>query len=475
MNDSPIYEDLLAKLNVLKKAQLAEGIPTAEVRKERLQRCINLLVENQHDLAEALNQDYGGRSPNLTRMSEVMQTIGHFKDAQKRLVKWMKPERRSAPVPMGLFGAKAQLRYQPKGVIGIMSPWNFPIAMIFNPLCNALAAGNRAMIKPSEFNPKTAALLETLFAKYFASDEVLLVNGGAEVGSAFASLPLGHILFTGAGSIGRKVMEAASKNLTPVTLELGGKSPVIVGESADINEVAARITTGKGNNAGQVCLSPDYVFVPRQKVEAFIDQARQTFREQYPTVIGNPDYNSMINDRHYQRIAAYINEATSSGTRVENLGNDSMQAGDNRIPIHLIIDAPEESAISQEEIFGPVMIIRPYDQLSECTQYINERPSPLGLYYFGKDKGEQQWVLDNTLSGGVTINEVIMHVACTDLPFGGVGASGMGNYHGHEGFKTFSHARGVFTEGKINLAKLAGTLPPYGDKVKKMLDGQIKK
>ena len=466
---------LLEQFNVMKKAQLEQGIPTAGERKARLQKCIDLLVDNQHDLAAALDQDYAGRSPYLTLMSEVMTPINHLKYSIKNVEKWMKPERRSAPPPMGLFGARAELRYQPKGVVGIMSPWNFPIAMIMNPMAGALVAGNRVMVKPSEFNPATAGLLEQLFNKYFDESEIALVNGGPEVGAAFARLPLNHILFTGATTIGRRVMEAASENLTPVTLELGGKSPVIVSRSADILDVASRVTTGKCNNAGQVCLSPDYVFVPEESVDAFVDQCRATFREQYPTALGNPDYTALINDRHYQRINEYLDEAKVAGARVENMGTEEPAAGDRRIPIHVVVEPGENLRLMNDEIFGPIMIVKSYRDLSECLDYINARPTPLGLYYFGKDKAEQECVLNGTLSGGVTINEVIMHVACVDMPFGGVGNSGLGNYHGREGFKTFSHARSVFKEGWVNLAKLAGTLPPYSEKVGKMLDGQIKK
>ena len=468
-------EQMQAILEKLQAEQLAEGIPPAEVRRQRIQTVIDMLVDNQDALAQALDQDYGGRHEYLTRMSEVMQSIGHLKDAKKKLHKWMKPEKRQPLPPMGLFGAKAQLRYQPKGVIGIMSPWNYPIAMVINPLATALAAGNRVMVKPSEFNPKTAELLEQLFSKYFPGGEVTVVNGGPETGAAFAALPLNHIIFTGATGIGRKVMEAAARNLTPVTLELGGKSPVIISRTADIAEAAARIMNGKATNAGQACVSPDYVFVPEESMETFIDACRAIFREQFPTALDNQDYSCVVNDRHCARITGYIHEAQQAGVRVENLGTEEITEGKRRIPVHIVVDPGEDLAIMQEEIFGPAMIVKPYQKLEPCVDYINQRPSPLALYYFGKDKAEQAWVLDHTLSGGVTVNEVLMHVACTDMPFGGVGASGIGNYHGREGFRTFSHARSVFTEGWLNIAKLAGTLPPYSDKVGKMLASQIKK
>ncbi len=472
---SSIDEPLKSRLEAMRAAQLASGIPTAAVRKARLQKCVDLLVDHQDAIVEALDADYAGRPEPVTLMSEVMMPLTHLKAAIRNVDKWMKPERRKVQFPLGLFGARAELRYQPKGVVGIMSPWNFPIAMIVNPLSNALAAGNRVMIKPSEFNPATADLLARVFPEYFPEDEVAVVVGGQAVGAAFSSLPLDHILFTGATTIGRKVMQAASANLTPVTLELGGKSPTIVSRSANVVESASRVTTGKCNNAGQVCLSPDYVFVPRESLDAFIETSRETFREQYPTVLGNTDYTAMINERHYARILMYLDEIRGAGVRLENLGTEEPKEGDRRIPIHLAVDPGEELAVMNDEIFGPVLIIKTYDRVEECIDYINAHPTPLGLYYFGKDRDEQERVLNNTLSGGVTINEVIMHVSCVDLPFGGVGNSGLGNYHGRDGFKTFSHARGVYTEGKVNLPKLVGLLPPFTESTKKKLGMQIKK
>lgn len=473
---SEIEQQMQAALARLKQDHLAGGLASAQLRIARLQKLVDLLVDHQGALADALDEDYGGRSPYLTLMSEVMQPLGHVKQAQKHLKKWMKGEKRKPPFPSGLFGAKAEVRYQPKGVVGIMAPWNYPIAMIINPLCNAIAAGNRAMIKPSEFNPKTAALMQTLLHEYFPDGEVVVVNGGPEVGASFAALPFDHLFFTGAGGIGRKVMEAAAANLTPVTLELGGKSPVIVGRSASIIDAAARIVTGKCMNSGQACVSPDYVFVPQDDVEAFINNCRATFVTQFPSVLKNRDYTAVINERHYNRIMGYLREAEESGARIENMSGEPPMAGNHRIPLHVVVNPDDSLQLMREEIFGPIMVVKGYADVVDVVNYINARPRPLALYYFGNDATEREQVLGNTLSGGVSVNETLMHVACSDLPFGGVGASGMGNYHGREGFKTFSHARGVYTEGKINLARLAGTLPPYNiEKLKKMLAGQIRK
>lgn len=476
MNSAITPDTMNSQLKCLRKAQRTEGIPSAGARKDRLQRCINMLVDHQDDLVNALDEDYGGRSPYLSKMSEIMQPISHLKHAIKNVDKWMKPEKRAVMFPMGLLGGRARIEYQPLGVIGIMSPWNFPMAMVFHPLANALAAGNRAMIKPSEYNPKTAALLEKLFKEYFSEDEIVVVNGGPEIGGTFAALDLDHIIFTGATSVGKMVMQAASQNLTPVTLELGGKSPTIIAKNAEIEKAAEKIISGKIMNSGQVCLSPDYVFVPEQDLESFLNTARDSFQEMFPTVSGNGDYVAVINSRHYERISGYIDEAREAGARVESLSADGYNAEEQRIPIHVIVNPEESLKVMQDEIFGPILIVKTYTDLSECIDYIGDHSHPLGLYYFGDDKVEQQHVLKNTQSGGVTINDVIMHISNIDLPFGGVGNSGMGNYQGREGFKTFSHARSVYTQGWMNLAKLAGTSPPYNSqKLDKLFGGQIKK
>lgn len=476
MNSLVNPDAMQLQLQHLRQAQRAAGIPDASTRRERLQRCIDLLVDNQDDLVNALDQDYGGRSPYLSKLSEVLMPINHLKHAIKHVEKWMRPEKRPAMFPMGLLGGRARIEYQPLGVIGIMSPWNFPLAMIFHPLANALAAGNRAMIKPSEFNPRLAELVERLFKQYFGEDEIVVVNGGPEVGADFAALDLDHIIFTGASSIGRMVMQAASQNLTPVTLELGGKSPTIISQSAGIAKAAEAIISGKTMNAGQACLSPDYVFVPVAELESFITNAKKTFQTLFPTVSGNSDYAAVINARHYERIAGYIEEAREAGVRVEPLVPDSYNAEEQRIPLHLVVNPGEDLKVMQDEIFGPVMILKTYTALSECIDYIADHPHPLGLYYFGKDKAEEQYVMEHTQSGGVTVNDVLMHVSNIDLPFGGVGNSGLGNYQGYEGFKTFSHARSVYQQGWVNLAKLAGTNPPYNpEKLDKLLAAQIKK
>ena len=357
-----------------------------------------------------------------------------------------------------------------------MTPWNVPVNMIFSPLADVLGAGNRAMIKPSEFTPHTAELMQQLFSDYFEESEIAVVTGGPEVGAAFSALPLDHLIFTGATTIGRMVMRAAAENMVPVTLELGGKSPVIVGDDCDVHQAPERIITGKAMNGGQLCISPDYCFVPQGRLETFINQCRATIAEQFPRVQGNPDFVSCINDRHFQRVSAYIEEARAAGKRGSALcpeGGEQSGAQDHKLALHLVINPDDSLACMQEEIFGAVLNIKTYDDISECIDFINERERPLALYYFGNNREEKDRVLAQTHSGGASVNAIAMHVACDDLPFGGTGHSGTGNYRGRDGFRTFSHARAVYQEGWVNLAKLAGTLPPYGEKLAKMLESQI--
>ena len=470
--------ELQAVLDNQRAAFRAEGPVALATRVDRIDRCIALLVDNKEAICEAVNQDFGCRSQYVTLMTDVMNSVGSLKFVKKNLKQWLKPEKRSPFMPMNFLGASARVHHQPKGVVGVMTPWNVPINMIFSPLADILGAGNRAMIKPSEFTPQTAALMRQLFAQYFEESEIAIVTGGPEVGAAFSALPLDHLIYTGATSIGRMVMRAASENMVPVTLELGGKSPVIVSEHGDIKLAAERIITGKAMNGGQLCVSPDYCFVPQSHLEAFINRCKEVIAEQFPTVQGNPDYVACINPRHFDRVKAYIDEAIENGTRTIALcpeGEAFSSREEHKIALHLTVDPEDQLACMQDEIFGAILNIKTYSDLGEVINYINERERPLALYYFGTDKAEQSRVIEQTISGGVSINTIAMHVACDDLPFGGIGHSGMGSYRGRDGFRTFSHARSVYREGFVDLAKLAGTLPPYGEKVAKMLESQIKK
>jgi coniferyl-aldehyde dehydrogenase len=462
-----------------KKAFLDDGFVSAETRIDRITRAINLLVDNQNNLCEAMSADFGHRSRHQSLMADFYGTLEGLKFTRKHVAKWMKPERRSPMIIFTLMGARAKIEYQPKGVIGNISTWNFPTHVPIAPLGGIFAAGNRAMVKLSEITPETSTLIQQLFAQYYDETECVGITGGADVGAKFAALPLDHIIFTGATGIGRHVLHAAADNLTPVTLELGGKSPVIVGRSADLQKTAIKIAAGKALNSGQVCLSPDYVFVPEESKEAFISFFKQQFVKMFPTQLNNPDYSSVVNARHRQRVISYIKDARDKGGDVReiNVGNEdfSKQQTSHKVPLTLVIDPKEEMLVMQEELFGPILCVKTYKQVDECINYVNARPRPLALYYFGEDKEEERRILDRTISGGVAINDVMAHVSCEDLPFGGIGASGMGNYHGYEGFKTFSHQKAIYRQTKLNLMELGGMMPPYGVKCEKQLKNMVKK
>jgi coniferyl-aldehyde dehydrogenase len=465
-------------LDKQKAAHLRDGAPSADTRIGRLERCIRLLVENRKAIEDALTADFGARSPTATAFTDVAGSIGPLKHARDHLRGWMKTEkRRTTPAILGFLGAKAEVRYQPKGVVGVISPWNFPVNLTFAPLAGVLAAGNRAMIKPSEFTPATSDLMATMFAGAFSDEEIAVVTGGPEVGQAFAGLAFDHLIFTGATSIARHVMRAAAENLVPLTLELGGKSPVIVGRSADMGVAAARIMNGKTLNAGQICLAPDYVLAPKEGLESFIAAAEGAVKTMFPTMKDNPDYTAVISQRHFDRITAYIEEARAKGARVVEMkpeGEDFSQQEHRKIPPTLIIDPTDDMAVMREEIFGPVLPVKTYGAVGDAVAYVNAHERPLGLYYFGTDEAERETVLNGTTSGGVSVNDVIMHVAQEELPFGGVGPAGMGSYHGVDGFREFSHRKAVFSQIKAELGPLKQMRPPYGPGIKKYLDGAIK-
>ena len=469
--------DMNTVLLTQKAAHLRDGAPSAEQRIDRLNRCIGLLVDHQSEIEDALNADFGSRSREATAFTDVAASIGPLKHARDSLKQWMKPEKRkTSPAILGLFGAKAQLRYQPKGVVGVISPWNFPVNLTFAPLAGVLAAGNRAMIKPSEFTPATSELMARMFGSVFSPEEIAVITGGPDVGQAFAGLAFDHLIFTGATAIARHVMRAAAENLTPLTLELGGKSPVILGRSADIKTAAARIMNGKTLNAGQICLAPDYVLAPADKLESFIGEATGAVKKMFPTIRDNPDYTAIVAQRHYDRLVGYVEDARAKGARIVEIkpdDEDLSQQEHRKIAPTLIIDPTDDMKVMQEEIFGPLLPIKTYSTLAEAVAYVNAHDRPLGLYYFGDDAAEQESVLASTTSGGVTVNDVIFHIAQEDLPFGGVGPSGMGSYHGFDGFKEFSHAKSVYNQLKKDLPQLAAMRPPYGPAFRKFLGSQI--
>ncbi|MCH8141627.1 MAG: coniferyl aldehyde dehydrogenase [Proteobacteria bacterium] len=468
-------EQMSGLLERQREAYLLEGVVSAATRRDRLERAIGLLNTHESRLVEAMNEDFGHRSEHQSLLTDIGGSIGPLRTAQKNLGKWMKPEKRKVgPFPLNLLGAKSRVEYQPLGVVGLISPWNFPVNLTFTPLAGILAAGNRCMIKPSEYTPATSQAMAEIFPTVFDELEIAVVIGGPQTGQDFSGLAFDHLLFTGATSIARHVMRAAAENLVPVTLELGGKSPVVVGRSADMQKTTDAIMTGKMMNAGQICLAPDYVFVPEENLDEFVESTRRSVARLYPTLLDNPDYTSVINERHFDRINGYIEEAREKGATVVELNpanEDFHQQPHYKIPPTLIVDPDDTLKVMQDEIFGPVLPVKRYRDIDDTVQYINHRPRPLGLYYFGTDDAEQQRVLSHTTSGGVTVNDVVMHVAQEDLPFGGVGPSGMGSYHGLDGFRTFSHAKAIFQQSKLNVAELAGIRPPYSEKTLKAIKG----
>ncbi len=471
-------QDMGACLLAQRAAFMAELPVSAAVRKDRLQRCIALLVDHGEALCDAVSEDFGHRSREQSMLTDITGTITATKGAIKQLESWMRPEKRKVDFPLNLMGAKAAVEYQPKGVIGVIAPWNFPIQLTFGPLAGIFAAGNRAMVKSSEFTPTVAAKFEEIVGTYFAPEELAFYSGGPEVGQAFAKLAFDHLIFTGATGVGKHILHAAADNLVPVTLELGGKSPTILGRSANIESATRRIAMGKMMNAGQICLAPDYLLVPKEQEAAVIEGVRSAVSVMYPKLLDNDDYTSVINSRHRDRLQGYIDDARAKGGEVieVNPGNEDFAASNgNKMPLYIVRNPTDDMTVMQEEIFGPVLPVKTYDRVEEAISYVNAKDRPLGLYYFGEDAGEQRQVLERTISGGVTVNDVIFHVAMEDLPFGGIGPSGMGSYHGADGFKTFSHAKSIYKQAKIDVAKLAGMLPPYTDKTRKTIASQFKK
>ena len=459
-----------------KAAHIREGAPSAARRTEWLDKAIALLIDHQQEIEDALAEDFGHRSKDASRFTDVASSIGALKHAKKHLAKWMRPEKRKVEFPLGLLGSRAEIQYQPKGTVGVISPWNFPVNLTFGPLAGVFAAGNRAMIKPSEFTEHTSELMRQMFAKAYSEEEVAVFTGGPDVGAQFSALPFDHLIFTGATSIARHVMRAAADNLVPLTLELGGKSPVILGRSANMEKAASRIMAGKMLNAGQICLAPDYAFVPEESAGEFVGAATAAVEKMFPTGLkDNDDYTSIVNQRHYDRIQGYLEDARSKGAEIVEINpadENFSQQPHHKIPPTLVMNPTDDMAVMQDEIFGPILPIKSYAKTEDAVAYINGHDRPLGLYYFGEDAAEKNEVLARTTSGGVTVNDVIFHVAQEDLPFGGVGPSGMGSYHGYDGFREFSHAKSIYTQTGNEL--LAMMRPPYGDKFRKQVAGRIK-
>jgi coniferyl-aldehyde dehydrogenase len=454
-----------------RKAFMAEGVVTRQVREDRLERALALLLDHQPEICAAAAADFGQRAAAMTRVMDVLPAVLALKQARRHVGRWMRMRRQHIALPIGAPGARAYVSYQPLGVVGVISPWNFPITLSFGPLAGVLAAGNRCLIKPSELTPALSTLMQQLVAGHFEPSEVAVVTGGAELAAGFSGLPFDHLLFTGSSAVGPRVMAAAAANLVPVTLELGGKSPVIVGRSANLARAVDRIMLTKLANAGQMCIAPDLAYVPNDAVDRFVEHARSWVREAYPGLPANRDYTSMISNRHAQRMQDLLADAAARGAQVIPLAADCEGPATNARLVcpALILGATDAMLIMQEEVFGPLLPVRSYQRIEDVVADISARPRPLALYYFGSDRTEQDWVLAHTVSGGVTVNDVAMHFLAQELPFGGVGASGIGAYHGEHGFHRFSHARAIFRQSRLDMPGLMGLRPPYGARLERAL------
>ncbi len=457
-NDLPDATTLDALLLLQREAYARAPYPSWETRAAHLKALRALLLDHRDALAEALNADFGQRAKAELMLSELWLAKSEIDSALKHGKRWMKPQRRTTGI--WLRPATAKVIPQPLGVIGIVAPWNYPILLAVGPLICALAAGNRAIVKMSELTPRTAELLQQLIARTFAREHVAVVTGDASVGAAFCALPFDHLIFTGSTAVGREVMRAAAANLTPVTLELGGKSPAIIGPHARFEAAVDSIVAGKTLNAGQTCIAPDYVLLPRGTEQAFIDRARKRVARLYPDFARNPDYTTLVCARHFDRMRELADEAVAAGATLHPLTDVAPDASRRQFPPSVLTNAPETCALMREEIFGPLLPLVPYDTLDDALRYVNARPRPLALYLFDDERTTIERVLHETVSGGVAVNETLLHIACEGLPFGGVGASGIGAYHGYDGFATFSKMKPVFKQPRINARALL--LPPYG-------------
>jgi len=450
-------------LEIQKKDFSNSSNPSFKQRKKNLKLVLKIISDFKQEWIDAISTDFGHRSKYETLMMELMQTQHLIQYVLSKLRRWMRPRSRNS----GLLNipARSKIYWQPLGVVGIISPWNYPIDLTLSPLVYALASGNRVMIKPSEHSPKTSELLNKLVSQFFDIKDVAICCGDVETGIAFSKLPFDHLMFTGSTKTGKLVMAAAAQNLTPVTLELGGKSPVIIGPDANISAAARRICFGKSINSGQTCIAPDHIFIPSGKVETFVEEYKKSFEKMYPNGAKDVGYSCIINQFHFDRLEELIDDAKAKGAKIEPV--TEWEKG-GKMPPHFVFNSTKEMEISQTEIFGPLLPIIPYEDISETINAVNLGEKPLALYYFGFDKKFKKRIIHETHSGGIVFNDTVIQFAIKSLPFGGIGASGMGKYHGKEGFETFSQAKPVVFKGRINPLRLA--YPPYGNWMHKLLE-----
>ena len=462
---TPIAE-LRPAFDRLRAAHLAH-VPSYGERLATLERLESAVRRYRDELVAACTADFGRRAPIETLMSDTVVTLDEIKHARRHLRSWMRPQRRS--VNLSFKPARGELRYVPLGVVGVIVPWNYPFQLAIVPLANALAAGNRVMIKPSEATPTVSALLARLVAETFTADEVVIVQGDHELSAAFSELPFDHLIFTGSTQVGKRVMAAAAPNLTPVTLELGGKCPAVIAPGYPIEHAADRIAFGKCFNGGQTCVAPDYVMVPRASRDAFVKAYLASVARRYPTIADNPDYTATVNARQADRLRAWLADARERGVEVlQHAPQDARQGGGLEIiPPTVLLDPPDEAMVMREEIFGPLLPVRSYDSHDEAIAYVLGRDKPLAFYAFDRDASRCERTLDRVCAGMACVNDVLIQFGQNDFPVGGVGASGMGNYHGHAGFLTFSKTMPVLYQSRLNGMKLLD--PPYGALVNRIV------
>jgi coniferyl-aldehyde dehydrogenase len=425
------------------------------------------LLRHKNDIVRAISEDFGGRAAEETLALELVPTLGEIREARKNLKRWMEP--RAVPVGWQFQPARARIEMQPKGVVGILGAWNYPVFLTIGPAVGAIAAGNRVLIKPSERAPRTGALLQEMVEKAFPADYISVINGGAEVAEEFSRLPFDHLIYTGSARVGKLVMKAAAENLTPVTLELGGKSPALVHPDYPLERAAERILTGKLYNAGQTCVAPDYLLIAKAQVDEFLEIAPGIVGKMYPKLTANAEYTRIIDGGHYRTLAQMVTDAQQKGAKVVqiNPSNETCNEENRVFAPTLLFNVRDDMAVMKEEIFGPLLPVVGYETLDDAIAYINGRPHPLALYYFDSNNARVNQVLARTTAGGVTVNDCIFHVGQTGLPFGGIGASGMGHYHGFHGFETFSKKKGVFVEGVWT--PLGLLRPPYSAIARRIL------
>jgi coniferyl-aldehyde dehydrogenase len=457
------HDELHQALLRQRRAFEAERMPSYAVRRDRLQRLLAMTQANGEALAGAMAQDFGHRARQESLLADIFTVESGARHALKHLRRWMKPRR--VATPLHFLPGRNLLMRQPLGVVGVVSPWNYPYYLAMEPAIAALAAGNRVLIKPSELTPATSALMARLVSEHFQPEEMQVITGDAEVGKAFTALPFDHLFFTGSTAVGRHVAQAAAKNLTPVTLELGGKSPAIVDRSADLDLTASRLAFGKLFNAGQTCVAPDYLLVPRELVAPLSERILAEMRRMYPRIAGNADYTSIATPRHHARLLGLLDDAQARGARV--LRSHDEQPADRRLVPALLLDVPADAQVMQEEIFGPLLPVMAYDRVDEALAHIHRGDRPLALYWFGTESAARDRVMQETHAGGVTINDCLWHLGQEEQPFGGVGASGMGAYHGEWGFRTFSKEKPLFIQSRFAGTKLFQ--PPYGATFERLL------